>query len=714
MKYYHLKSIVSSHKQSFALASPSASFFMSPPKKKAYIEPSFEVVDWPEKVERPAVILVSAVGATGKTALAQHLSREAGIPILDLAKHKPIADNSLSGILMQSFVIADISDVLAALASGSFGIIIDGIDEGRSKTTEKGFEAFLDDIVKLCKQSEHTSFLVLGRTQIVEDSWAYLLDKGVPTALVTISPFALADAKKYVDEFTNGLASPHAALYLEARDAIISRLAKAFNPDAQTDGRDFLSFMGYPPVLDSIVTLLNQETNYHKLIELLTTDEGANVEISLLYRITDYILTREREEKVLPNVVKPLLEGIPRDAAKRAMEEAFSAREQSARLVAHCLKRKFSQSITGLAAFDDKYEESVTQFLEDHPFLSGMEFRNAVFEAVALAHLLTGPSETEDAILRQYFAIHKNSYHLVYMLETVAKDGKIPANHMSAILNAAMEFRSVHALVELRIEGPTFDEIPELQEESVDVTLGIEIFFGPAHESAKGFSFSTTVDIAQNLLIGPKLSVAFITLPCTVTMRAENEIELACPVEIRAREIVFDARGLIIRSGTSEGNQQGAVGQNEIFVEAQCMHSKLQTITTNGVPLTFSIFDGSGLAYPATQYYKKRSEPAMDPLVRQKYLRLRRILMEFASHSKGGLAKYKNKIEHERVLKNPLGRAVLSSLVGNNILELKGQMYHLNLDAVNRRLGVSWMDLRKGIIPESLLSFLRGIPAPGR
>src|ERR1035437_285268 len=122
MKYYHLKSIVSSQKQSFHLKSASESFSQAPPASKAYIEPTFESIDWPEKVERPAVILISAVGATGKTALARHLSRETNLPILDLAKHKPVGDNTLSGLLMQSFEIADMSRVLAGIAS--LGILL--------------------------------------------------------------------------------------------------------------------------------------------------------------------------------------------------------------------------------------------------------------------------------------------------------------------------------------------------------------------------------------------------------------------------------------------------------------------------------------------------------------------------------------------------------------------------------------------------------------
>ncbi len=112
---------------------------------------------------------MSAVGATGKTALSEQLSRDLQLPLLDLAKHKPVGDNTLTGLLTHAFDVKDISSVFAGLASGEYGVIIDGVDEGRSKTTDKAFEAFLDDIAKLSRAHSPTTFLMLGRTKILDE-----------------------------------------------------------------------------------------------------------------------------------------------------------------------------------------------------------------------------------------------------------------------------------------------------------------------------------------------------------------------------------------------------------------------------------------------------------------------------------------------------------------------------------------------------------------
>jgi len=102
-------------------------------------------------------------------------------------------------------------------------------------------------------------------------------------------------------------------------------------------------------------------------------------------------------------------------------------------------------------------------------------------------------------------------------------------------------------------------------------------------------------------------------------------------------------------------------------------------------------------------------EVARFPDLRQKYFRLRRILCEFRSHSRGTLARYKEKIEHERILKNEIGQSVLNKLLDDEILSLQGSHYILDPDGLNAHLGVTWPDLRKGQMSETLLNYLRDI-----
>lgn len=238
MKYYNIKSMVASSKLSFNMRLPSNSFYFPSKRDKPYIEPGFEKVVF--ETEKPSVLLISAVGATGKTALAEVLAYETSLPLLDLSKHKPVGDNTLTGLITSSFKPENLSEIFIGFNNGTYGVIIDGIDEGRSKTTEQAFEAFLDDLARLCSSSSGTTFVLLGRTKILEDSWLYLTDKGVNTALVTISPFDLNSAQQYIDQYTGVQDAKYQTQYEETRDHILHMLGRAFVKKADQENKDFL------------------------------------------------------------------------------------------------------------------------------------------------------------------------------------------------------------------------------------------------------------------------------------------------------------------------------------------------------------------------------------------------------------------------------------------------------------------------------------------
>lgn len=95
--------------------------------------------------------------------------------------------------------------------------------------------------------------------------------------------------------------------------------------------------------------------------------------------------------------------------------------------------------------------------------------------------------------------------------------------------------------------------------------------------------------------------------------------------------------------------------------------------------------------------------------MRNKYLRLRKILTHFRSHSKSALAKYRDKIENERVAGNVTGRAILDRLLKDSVLRLEGKLYFLQPERVHEHLGISWPELRNGQTSKKLLQYLGSI-----
>jgi hypothetical protein len=164
---------------------------------------------------------------------------------------------------------------------------------------------------------------LLGRTQILEDCWLYLDDQGLSTGLITILPFDLDQARAYIDAFNNGVDSGHAREYREVRDMILETLGAAFKDSSTNGDQDFFSFIGYPPVLDAIVTLLQTEPNYHRIRSELNGSGVKDIEIQLLFRIASYILRREKDQKVIPNILTPLISDLPPKERETLADRVF-------------------------------------------------------------------------------------------------------------------------------------------------------------------------------------------------------------------------------------------------------------------------------------------------------------------------------------------------------------------------------------------------------
>jgi hypothetical protein len=696
MNYYNLKSIVAATKKSFPMRVTSESFYLAGKREKPYIQPSFVKVL--SEAERPAVILISAVGATGKTTLAQVLSNDTNLPLLDLGKHKPVGDNTLTGLLTSTYKTEDLSQIFLGLADGSYAVIIDGIDEGRSKTTEKAFEAFLDDISRLCASSTNTSFVLLGRTRIVEDCWLYLSEKGTSTALFTISPFDLISAREYIDTYTGAREAKFQAQYEKARDYILDLLAKAFVDNTKQLSDDFLSFIGYPPVLDAIVTLLGNEPNYYKLLTQLQYPDANDVEIALLHRIAQYILQREKDQKVRVNILDPLVAEMPSHERVEITQRAFEAEEQCLRLVAFCLNKKLSLQIIAEQVLNEKYEEQLLAWLPEHPFVSGTRFRNVVFEATALATAINSRDPQHTPLIREYLHSHKYSYHLIYLLSTIAQDGFVPIEYLQAILGSALEFRSTNASVELTVDGPEADEVLP-----GNIEIEIEILLGRDKNVSKTFVFRSSLSDNATVNLGDHLSSTYVSLPCRVSLSGGQDIELTAPVEICADRIALESRALILKQAPKANPEES------VILQARSIESTLESIATNGVAFKLAVAETDGLTYPVVQYAEKRAKLPSDSLIQEKYLRLRRILMAFRSHGRGTLARYKPKIDDERVLQNNVGRAILRQLLNDGILTMSGDHYFLQPEGIDRYLGITWLDLRMGKTSDKLIQYLRSV-----
>jgi len=386
---------------------------------------------------------------------------------------------------------------------------------------------------------------------------------------------------------------------------------------------------------------------------------------------------------------------------------AFSVEEQCARLIAYSLGENLAIQVFVDPALNAKYESGVSTFLAEHPFIAGHEFRNAVFEAVSMAVLIASPREECVDLVIRYAAGRKDNYHLIYLLDEIAPEQMLPPSVLHILVGSALELRSTTSLVNVTLE-PTVEAASQSDDEerepsNIPISISLEVFTASSGRVSGDFRFNSEINSGSSVKIGNRLQSCFIELPCDVLMSGP-EVELSAPVTIAAKSISILATTLIAKARASESDFERTV-----FVEANSAISTLAAISVEGAELSVNLSDTSGQTFPLIKYVHKREEIAFTGEMKEKYLKLRKIILHFRSHSKGSLAKYRDKVDNERVAGNEIGAKVLARLIKDEILYTSGNFYFLRPAHVDKYLGIPWVYLRAGLVCNKLEEYLRSI-----
>ena len=704
MQYNMLKSIIASRKTSVPLTTDHASFFVQRTRVSPYIEPGFSKIDFPN--EKPSILLVSAIGASGKTTAAHALSYDTGLPVLDLAKHKAVGDNTLTGILTTAYSVDVIGAVLEGIQSGTHGVIVDGIDEGRSKTTEQAFEAFLDDVIQRSLGSAATTIVLFGRSQVVFNTWFYLADNGADVGMLQLDPFSLQQATQYIDSRVANAVTGHHDTYAEARDTVLARLSSAFSATTFQDKESkdpFLAFIGYPPVLDAVATLLRTEHNYHRVARELAVETTGQLETVLLIRIADYLLDRDYREKALPNFIDAIAKEAGGELGQYLRDTLYSREEQCARVLTRALDQEFPLRVVADDALNERYENAVGEWCGDHPFLDDGTVRNGVFAAVAIARCALSAVREYREIAFSYVTKHQPTYHLLHIFNELGRGHDVEARYFNMLIQACSEFLAIDADISVEMTGDSWEDRDGNCGTEVDLAIAIAF---PERDQERAFDFCGTIS-TDAIPLGPYLINTTVTVPCVVDLAGTPAVEVLGTCNLSARGIRVSTPDLTVRdiSRSEHGKERT---QAELVIDAHRVDGHADRVSARTSMIEVRCVE-HGLIFPLAKYVKKAVLPIKDMMLMEKYRRLRRIFSEFASHKKGRLGKYRRKIEHERVLRGELGRRLLNALLNERVLVMDTRFYYVDQNRFSEILGISWHQLRRYESSAGIETFLRRI-----
>lgn len=687
------------HPQKPILIKENPSFFIKSDRFDKYVPPIFSSQPTSADItpiDQSRVIMISAPGATGKTALAEELSRNLNLPIFDLGRHDPVGRFSFVGMLYKVLMPHELGGFISGLSEGSHTVVIDALDEGYFKSGQSSFESFLGDLADIAVESRGVPFVICGRTSILEYAALLFEEKGVPVSMLRIEPFTKDNAYRFVDnaikkQHINKLSQPYRA----ARNYIIESLECCFSSEAQIDKLSGQRFIGYAPVLLSIACMLDDNLNYYTLKQDLEKDAKKNLD--LLLSIIRMVMNRERVDKVIVGL-DDMLASRPNDFCSIVRNEAFSEKEQCVRLLAKMMKRDIKFSFTEDTDFNNNYEERIKEWVSLHPFLDANgNAANIVFESYIVATLLNCP-EYSDMVF-DYLAgkADYNSYLLFDIYDKLRHSDIIPSQLIGYLMSS---FQATD-----RTDNKGVLEIDAISDKQEGNYTRCYVSFHRLEDGGqeKSTTFQTDFEAGSSLCLGRYISNVIIDAPISISFEAPS-IEFTSPVDIHASMINISSRDITFNASCQD---------SVIVLEAKSLVAKtssglIQSVFSNGKPEVKIITDSS-MFFPLVAYKElPSSDLSNNPRLCDRYQKLRRIILHFRTHNKGRYAKVKSKIDN-RIAAKPSGKLVLGALIAEGIITTDNTMYYLDQDLLSQKLGINFNSIRSSVITDRVKDFLNGL-----
>lgn len=377
------------------VVSPQAALTTSAGPLKGYVEPTFDRVDWQEDA---GVLLIEAAGAVGKSVAAEALAARLRWPLVR-AEKAHVGSYSLSGLIQDAFGFG--SDYIARIAHGEAGVVVDSLDEAHLRAGTQNFLAFLENVrnvsgprqVVAGSPERAPSIILLSRSDTAELVRLYFADADMPLATARLSFFDKQGADSFIEcylrarysetnkpEYNVTLASPRPFARLrDERYRQVMRILLNEEADATREWGRVSEFLGYAPVLIALAESLavtNPAAERSALALARSTNEN-----DLLNDIVVRILERERI-KVRDNLYAKLEASLPASSNMQILpDEIYTPLEQAVRIVERVLGVAIASPLPATLppGLRDLYEQSVKNFLADHPFTKGTDFASVVF-----------------------------------------------------------------------------------------------------------------------------------------------------------------------------------------------------------------------------------------------------------------------------------------------------------------------------------------------
>lgn len=345
------------------------------PDEVFYISPNLKVLS---QDKNPKILIFSAAGATGKSALAHYLAHEFKCPYWDLSL-TPVGDSTFYGRLDKRIGRRNVDSFHSKLSNGETALIIDAFDEAEIRRGRSDIELFLDDIIDFSDGLNVPSIILLSRSENARFLQDYLSRNSVPLAHYEIGIIDEANGKEFIRQLLQIKGKVITPTVNDAIDKEFEDIT-SYLKDAARD------FLGYPPVLEALTAVLMQESNTLKLIQGLKRGTKSD---KIFERIMKSLLIREQQKVV--NQIKPLWnESSPEF---HDWSSLYNCDEQIFDILSYVWFSDLYGDVSSPSIPDNlhnQYSKAIETFLPSHPFIK---------EVSASQYYFSGPAFRDYSII---------------------------------------------------------------------------------------------------------------------------------------------------------------------------------------------------------------------------------------------------------------------------------------------------------------------------
>ena len=351
-----------------------------------YLTPEYREIE--EYKSNARFVLFSAPGAAGKTALARHIAYKYNGIYWDLSKIR-LGDNTFTGTIYEAMDVKA-NEFYNDLVCGRTVIVIDAFDEAQMISGKPGVNALLDDLVSKTEEGTFPTVVLLSRTDTAKEVIDYIKNKNVIYSHYEIGFINERNAKTFV---LNMALKNHnnRSLIEQCINQQFAEIKRILGDDKETVD----SFLGYPPVLQTLGQAYDDDNNTYKLLKKYETEKN-DVGTRLVQNILESLLKRERDKVI--NALKQKWSSKYPDYSN--FDILYTPEEQIVRMMEYMLLGSMdtyyadNHDLIGDLARD--YEEVVQEFIPQSPFIinlagKGIQFSGPAFRDYVIAYLMSHP-----------------------------------------------------------------------------------------------------------------------------------------------------------------------------------------------------------------------------------------------------------------------------------------------------------------------------------